>query len=433
MELDEFRAQWRQEIAQRERGHRAEEAPKADHALEPVEVVSHHRDEEPTAKDKAEPSALEKPQSKDEQALELFESAVQCEHAGKMADAVRLYRSAYRLNEKVDKLYRERYFSKNKPPPHHHHYPHIETNSASEEQLMKSLEAMSLRDHSTETEQVIEQGPIVKLPSEILAHILTIMALKDIASFVQMTLTCRKMAYVGYKSSSIWRALCLREYPKQHYTEDAIEDLGGDRDDAAICERFWKHNWRKMYLERPRVWLNGIYVSTSTYTRQGVGETWNAPIHMVTYYRYLRFFEDGTCLSLLSVAEPHEVVPIFNHYLVTHRDTIRRYRPSGNSGAIVTYNLNNNTSITFPKGISYGNWVIQSGDGNLLIETEGSVDKYTFYLSLQIKSTGRHKHNKLKWARFWSVNKLSGNEGDFSLRNDKPYYFVKPNWLKQPN
>lgn len=36
--------------------------------------------------------------------------------------------------------------------------------------------------------------------------------------------------------------------------------------------------------------------------------TWNAPIHTVTYYRYLRFFRDGSCISLLTSVEPAEVV-----------------------------------------------------------------------------------------------------------------------------
>ena len=44
-----------------------------------------------------------------------------------------------------------------------------------------------------------------------------------------------------------------------------------------------------MYLERPHLRFDGLYVSRNTYIRTGVTE-WRVknPVHLVCYYRYFR-------------------------------------------------------------------------------------------------------------------------------------------------
>lgn len=52
-----------------------------------------------------------------------------------------------------------------------------------------------------------------------------------------------------------------------------------------------------MFLESPHLRFEGLYVSRNTYIRQGVAE-WRREktCHLVTYFRYFRFFPDGTLL-----------------------------------------------------------------------------------------------------------------------------------------
>ena len=52
-----------------------------------------------------------------------------------------------------------------------------------------------------------------------------------------------------------------------------------------------------MFLGRPHLRFDGLYVSRNTYIRTGLVE-WRVrnPVHLVCYYRYLRFFPDGTLL-----------------------------------------------------------------------------------------------------------------------------------------
>ena len=57
-------------------------------------------------------------------------------------------------------------------------------------------------------------------------------------------------------------------------------------------------NYKNMFVKCPRVNLNGYYVLRDKYVRIGVKDERNpiAPIHVIYYYRYLRFLEDGTIL-----------------------------------------------------------------------------------------------------------------------------------------
>jgi F-box protein 9 len=65
-----------------------------------------------------------------------------------------------------------------------------------------------------------------------------------------------------------------------------------------------------MYLKRPRLNFDGVYISKASYARSGEQSLDNfyRPWHVVEYYRYLRFFSNGTVLSLTSPDEPKTTV-----------------------------------------------------------------------------------------------------------------------------
>jgi hypothetical protein len=68
--------------------------------------------------------------------------------------------------------------------------------------------------------------------------------------------------------------------------------------------------WREMYLQRPRLNFDGVYISKCSYARAGEQSLDNfyRPWHLVEYYRYLRFFSNGTVVFLTSPDEPKIVV-----------------------------------------------------------------------------------------------------------------------------
>ena len=47
--------------------------------------------------------------------------------------------------------------------------------------------------------------------------------------------------------------------------------------------------WRDLYLQRPHLRFDGVYVSRNTYLRTGLVE-WRVknPVHLVCYFRYYR-------------------------------------------------------------------------------------------------------------------------------------------------
>lgn len=57
---------------------------------------------------------------------------------------------------------------------------------------------------------------------------------------------------------------------------------------------FCRGSWREMFLQRPHLRFDGLYVSRNTYIRTGLTE-WRIknPVHLVTYFRYLYFIPDG--------------------------------------------------------------------------------------------------------------------------------------------
>ncbi|ODQ66658.1 hypothetical protein NADFUDRAFT_82415 [Nadsonia fulvescens var. elongata DSM 6958] len=186
-----------------------------------------------------------------------------------------------------------------------------------------------------------------------------------------------------------------------------------------------------MFLTRPRVRFNGVYISTCNYIRPGIGQNWNSPIHMVTYYRYLRLYRDGTCINLLSTDEPNDVVPLFN-----------KLTP-GSSGYTASITRSDGTIIFRPKKIYPGTWSFDESFGeiydtiekkhkkisskaNLMIETEGSVKKYKFCMDLEMSNGSKNtKFNKLSWQRFYFQNIITLENEDLYLKNDKPFHFSR--------
>lgn len=139
-------------------------------------------------------------------------------------------------------------------------------------------------------------------------------------------------------------------------------------------------------------------MSLLTYTlrlsfRPGSSEnTYNQPVHLVTYYRYLRFFPDGTILKYLSTDEPTQVVK----QLTPEFDRRQVFR---------------------------GHFELH--EGRIYIEMKDRMrPRELFRMSLEIKSTHRGRHNKLRWIEYNSVTE--GREDDehtFDLRMMKPYFF----------
>jgi len=292
------------------------------------------------------------------------------------------------------------------------------------------------RGKETETEEEeVGVSPLATLPFELLLQVIRNVALTDIASFTKLAQVCKAFAYLVITEQSIWRVVCEKTFDRMLWDwgvtvngdpieephvldapncevlrdgEYEAEDEGQEKREIPIDEKEvlkYGESWRKMFMIRPRVRFNGIYISTCKYVRAGASEFWNwDPVHIVTYYRYLRFYPNGTVLSLLSTCEPSEVVHGFNRISLT---------PAHQGGLPVG-------AMSWGKYVSEGRWRMDK-DGQLDVETKAPMmDKYLFRMALKVKSIragGRVGGvNKLAWEGFWSWNVISDDLAEFSLK-----------------
>lgn len=300
--------------------------------------------------------------------------------------------------------------------------------------------------------------PIAELPEEIIVEIMRATAVCDVAAFAQLAQVCKRFAYLVATEERIWRRVCLGSevgFGAMHYSwQRAV--LGGplefdgderqlgtsddDRQDPAeknheerdrttemLLNDVYSSSWLRMFKSRPRIRFNGCYISTVNYMRPGQASTsqstWQTPVHIVTYYRYLRFFRDGTLISLLTITEPAEVV----HHLTKdiqeiHRKGAGAHLPS----AVMRHAFKGRWRLSTAEDNAEEDHDPKNSEGEVYIETEGVDPKYVYRMELALNSARRGaRNNKLAWKGFWSYNKLTDDWGKFGLKNDKPFFWSR--------
>ncbi|KAL9100046.1 MAG: hypothetical protein Q9163_004539 [Psora crenata] len=395
------------------------------------------------------PSSSREPSS----ALEHYERAVEREGEGSLGDSLTHYRKAFRLDAAVDRLYKNKHFPASAAPPKSnisnasvtvpnttHQSLHEPVTLVSE--LIASFQGLSIPGEVALTDESSPPPcPIANIPSEILVNILFHTAMLDPALFVRLAQVCKRLAFLVSTEDRIWRHVCLgREYGfrAMHYTWGVtitgkpLPTSVGEQDqysldsnlDSAVDQlplSATYPSYREMFHKRPRLRFNGCYISTVNYIRPGAATTtqatWNSPVLIVTYYRYLRFFRDGSCVSLLSTTEPGEVVPHLT------RENIRTHHAAGS----LDHALRGRWKLSGNPYDVGGD--VDDDEGTIHIETEGAQTKYIYKMMLQLKSAGKAptatRNNKLAWLGFWSYNKLTDDWAEFTLKNDRAFFWSR--------
>lgn len=326
--------------------------------------------------------------------------------------------------------------------------------------------------------------PIASVPSEVIVEILRHVAVTDPATFGRTALVCKRLAYHFAHEQHVWRRVCQTSRFGFHGMQYAFAcDLHGSPV-YTLGPRYTPFpigvplqipaplsSWIQVFQSFPRIRFTGIYISTVNYTRPGAASSfqnvsWNSPIHIVTYYRYLRFYPDGSVVSLLSTTEPVDVVPYISTEnmmaarVPSHRHHQRHASDHGQSLSGATdpvppvamsalkYGLcgrwrltplvsESETSDETHKPESMpGEAQLPSDPRDLIVETEGVDPKYTYTMHLSLRSPtasrslkrgpsplNPSKNTKLVWKGFWSYNKLTDDWGEFGLRNDRAFVF----------
>ncbi|KAM0441215.1 hypothetical protein ACHAPT_000521 [Fusarium lateritium] len=423
-------------------------------------------------------------------ALDHYEEAMHKEAQGNMGDSLKLYRKAYRLDNGVDRRYREKHFPQ-KAAPRPTSPTATRTTTATTSQPPKADEAeevkplpigeliASFSSLKIEPQPPPVEGmpqlpcPLADLPDEILIHILRDVAIADVGDFARLSKVCKRLAYLVATEQRIWRRIAMGsevgfkamlyrfergvewdDLPEEE--QDDIEIVDGvvispteiaqrrQVDNLAFTESLTPSvypTWKTLFRSRPRIRFNGCYISTVNYVRTGQISSnqtyWGSPIHIVTYYRYLRFFRDGSLISLLTTAEPSEVVHhLTREDLHLHRDAAHPHLPSAVMALALRgrWRLSSAADRDDPSAVDRPTVGAAAGphdrdrdpEGDVFIETEGVGSKYMYRMDLSMRSAGKGaRNNKLAWRGFYSYNKLTDDWGEFGLKNDKPFFFSR--------
>lgn len=425
-------------------------------------------------------------------ALEHYEKAVEKEGQGQLGDSLTHYRTAFRMDENVDRTYKEKHFaSKWKPVKPER----TEASSATQSMAPRSQPEAVIERVPRTTSQLISsfqnceienapaliEGdkpppcPIKKLPTEVLLELFEHIAVKDVSIYARLASVCKRFAYHVYTEDKLWKRIALGyEFglasQQYHFNTDiqgrpiiwqALEDEDDDYEKPmppVTADLFQKdQDWREFFHSHPRLRFTGVYISTVNYTRSGgpsiTPSSWGQQVHIVTYYRYLRFFRDGTCLSLLTTHEPLEVV-----HLLT-KENVAQVRAGGRLEAMNPLNFaspghplshsSHSNAPTIPpqnvlKHVLRGRWRLSHPSlesteigsnagivGDIHIETEaGAGPRYLYTMHLSLKNgSARNPHatknNKLIWKGFWSFNSITADWAEFQLRHDKAFWFSR--------
>ncbi|KAM5326017.1 F-box only protein 9 isoform 3-T3 [Glossophaga mutica] len=234
--------------------------------------------------------------AKEEKARELFLKAVEEEQNGALYEAIKFYRRAMQLVPDIEfKITYTR-----SPDGDGVGNSYIEDNdddskmadllSYFQQQLTVQESLLKLCQPELES----SQAHISVLPMEVLMYIFrwVVSSDLDLRSLEQLSQVCRGF-YICARDPEIWRLACLKVWGRS-------------------CIKLVPYtSWREMFLERPRVRFDGVYISKTTYIRQGEQslDGFYRAWHQVEYYRYIRFFPDGHVMMLTTPEEPQSIVP----------------------------------------------------------------------------------------------------------------------------
>lgn len=136
--------------------------------------------------------------------------------------------------------------------------------------------------------------PFLSLPAEVIASILSFLEPEQLCTLAQVSTQFLRHVY----DPRNWRRIAHRTWPKES---------------TAQLERHLVtyKNWRRLSTLRPRIRTNAVFVVRHQFAKtssQTATEEPVAPVFLVTYYRFLRFYSDGTVVSLTSAEQPHIAV-----------------------------------------------------------------------------------------------------------------------------
>lgn len=340
--------------------------------------------------------------SVEQQARVLFLEGSELERIGKVFEAMRLYRRAVQLVPDIEfKVYEKKTPAKQ---PSRGDKAATEIDALSSELLEVTLneddenlenvdlvlrfqnllaKSRKLFETAGDKMMIMTSAHFSDLPMEVILYILrwVVSSDLDLKSMERFARVCRGF-YLLARDPEIWRRACVRVWGVN------VGNLKGSP----------FASWREMFINRPRVHFHGCYISRTSYLRYGENsfqDQFYRPVQLVEYYRYFRFFADGTVLMLTSAEEPQSCVgklklrsPVQNEILKGH------------------YRLRNDELII---AVQRNRSNVQNQRPGRKKEIDVEFGQQTLYLELGIVSTAKRAFSQLHWRQY-SMVQLRNNQ-----------------------
>ncbi|TFK63000.1 hypothetical protein BDN72DRAFT_848118 [Pluteus cervinus] len=401
-----------------------------------------------------------------ESALQVYRRAIHHEQCGELDEALTLYRAAFRMDPNIDRVYQREEMlasilaAQQNPinaasQPGHHR----SESGGVVDVLVQQVASLSLGQGVNITgtlasvlsnfPQLLKFEPedeneglfISLIPDEI---IIMVIWLLDPTSIERFGKVCRKTRVLTL-DPTIWRRLVRTIYKPPQI--ECAEDL-------VTAANLFQNDYRRLFIEQPRVRLDGVYIAVCHYVRPGLSENhWVNISHLITYHRYLRFFPNGQVLSLLTNEEqsPQQVIPLLKPtlrmkglYLGTWSligTTIHLSNLVEASGKYpIPDPIDGDLVVPFipppplllsqaplaPLVYGYGHHHGAHGAHNNANNNATSDNlRYIFSMTLGLRARPKGRWNKLDIESYDSINLGTGDTTPVALKHERPFWFSK--------
>jgi len=270
------------------------------------------------------------------------------------------------------------------------------------------------------------------LPDEMIVNILKYLDSNSLERFGSVN----RKARVVSLDTSIWRKLV-----NETYKPPQIPLLPDGESSLEYLSQQYLNDYRRLYIEHPRIRMDGVYIAVCHYIRPGLSEnSWVNVTHLITYHRYLRFFPNGQVISLLTNEEqsPAQVIPLLKPTLRGLKGLFfGNWHLSGNTvylSNLIDASSHALSSVDFSSSAAVAA-LIRGPDATANvhghhIHVRHSSDalptiRYVFKMSLALLSRPLGRWNKMDIVTYDSVSLESGETNSVGLKHERPFWFSK--------
>ncbi|XP_003384131.1 PREDICTED: F-box only protein 9-like [Amphimedon queenslandica] len=339
------------------------------------------------------------------QAEELYWMGVAAEENKDMSAAILYYRQAIQLVPDIERRATKKERDKDREKEEEEEQEEDEE-SKDLSVISHSLSTLSIDDvtccHNDSPTTVTH---ISALPVEIIRYILLLIVINDLdlRSLEQFGMVCKRF-YLFSREQLIWRKACVKLWGSGHSMLATPTS-----------------NWRHIFITQPHVHFNGVYISRSLYVRTGERslDRLYKPFHTVVYYRYIRFFTDGSVLYMTSPDSPSMVVNKLNKINEVGGALLSGYYTQSNDTISIVVKRYDPSHEQSPRSYKRRGTPINA-----------PTSHQRFHMELVLKNSCRKLSSALKWKKFTCHN-IQNSTGRIQTseyhidHNYTPFYFSR--------